>query len=159
MLKLSFRFHKIIAKFFFLFGIIILPVFFGCATNYGSLKPSPYITEIFETNQILTDHIYYYNGFKSAPYAIIGIYNEYALHSSGWRKIIDPTADQLNTLVFRMRNVWDPMPKGAWIIGPNDERLGVWYSSQRWTSVRSEKNNTIFVASPQPSETRAIQIR
>jgi hypothetical protein len=161
MLKRSFYLHKIIAKFFYFFGIIvILAVFFGCASNlnYGSLKGSRDITEIFETNQILPDHIYYYSGLQAAPYAIIGIHNAYTLQASGWTAI-DLTPDKLNQRVFRMRTAWQPSPTGAWIFGPNGERLGVWYCSQQWTSVRLEKNHIIFVASPQPSETKAIQIR
>ena len=161
MLKISFYFDKIITKFFFFFGIIIiLPVFFGCASssNYGSLKDSRGITEVFETNQILPDHIYYYSGFEAAPYAIIGIRNEYTLQASGWTEI-NLTPDNLNQKVLRMRTAWQPSPKGAWIFGPNDERLGVWYCSQQQTSVRLEKSHIIFVSKPQPSETKAIQIR
>jgi hypothetical protein len=161
MLKKSFYFHKLTSKFFFPFGIIIiLPVLFGCASNsnYGSLKGSRDITELFENNQILPDHTYYYSGFEAAPYAIIGIQNEYTLQAPGWTEIA-LTPDELNQKVFRMRTAWLPPPKGEWILGPNDERLGVWYCSQQWTAVRLEKDHIIFIATPQPSETKAIQIR
>jgi len=127
----------------------------GCASNYGGLKGSDEITEIFETNQILPDHRYYYNGFEAVPYAIVGIHNDYVLTSSAW-KIINLTPEILNTLAFRMQAAYSPLPRGAWINGPDGQRLGIWYSSEGYTAVRLIQENQIKLAPPQPAELRGI---
>ncbi len=127
----------------------------GCANNYGGLKGSDEITEIFETNQILPDHRYYYNGFEAVPYAIVGIHNDYVLTSAAW-KIIKLTPEILNTLAFRMQAAYSPLPRGAWINGPDGQRLGIWYSSEGYTAVRLVQENQIKLAPPQPAELRGI---
>ncbi|UCE55664.1 MAG: hypothetical protein JSV31_09515 [Desulfobacterales bacterium] len=141
--------------------IAVILVFFtiavltGCtsAKKYGGLKGSREITDIFEKNQILADHFYYYNGFQSIPYVIVGINNEYMLRSSVWREIkLTPTL--LNQLTTRMRSVYTPSPRGAWILGPDEERLGIWYSTEQWTAVRLDQDNRIIIAPPQPLELR-----
>jgi hypothetical protein len=41
---------------------------YACATpNSGNLQPSSEITQIFENNQLLSDHLYYYSGLQGVP--------------------------------------------------------------------------------------------
>ena len=127
----------------------------GCAGKYGSLKRSNEVTDIFETNQILPNHRYYYNGFEAMPYGIVGIHNDYVLSSSAWKKM-NLTPEILNKLTFRMQAVYSPLPQGAWIIGPDEQRLGIWYSSERFTAVRLIQENQIKLAPPEPAELRGI---
>jgi hypothetical protein len=134
----------------------LMAVWCGCTSKYGTLKQSFKITEIFETNQILSDHVYYYNGFQHIPYAIIAINHEYTLRASGWNKI-KLTPILLNQLTDRMRNVYTPMPQGARIMGPNGERLGIWYSPRRLTAVRLASDGRILIATPAPPEVQGIR--
>jgi len=129
----------------------------GCTstTKYGALKQSLEITDLFEENQILADHLYYFNGFQSIPYVIVGINNAYTLRSSAWREM-KPTPTLLNQLTTRMRSVYDPSPQGAWILGPDEERLGIWYSTERRTTVRLDQDNRILIMPPHPPELRGI---
>ena len=129
----------------------------GCTTTtkYGTLKQSREITNLFEKNQILADHLYYFNGFQSIPYVIVGINNAYTLRSSVWREM-KPTPTLLNQLTIRMRSVYDPSPQGAWILDPDEERVGIWYSTERRTVVRLDQDNRILIVPPQPPELRGI---
>ena len=127
----------------------------GCTQKFGGLKRSKEVTDNFETNQILPDHRYYYNGFEAVPYAIVGIHNDYVLRSSAWKKI-NLTPEILNKLLVRMQAAYTPLPQGAWIIGPDEQRLGIWYSSERFAAVKLIQENHIKLAPPEPAELRGI---
>ena len=121
----------------------------GCsaASKNGRLQRNSAVTELFETQQIMPDHSYYYNGFQAIPYAIVAIDNQYTLRSSAWLEI-KPDPDYLKQLVTRMQIVYSGIPHGAWIMGPNAERLGIWYSTERQTAVRLREDNSILLAVP-----------
>ena len=121
----------------------------GCsaASKNGRLQRNSAVTELFETQQIMPDHSYYYNGFQAIPYAIVAIDNQYTLRSSAWQEI-KPDPDYLKQLVTRMQIVYSGIPHGAWIMGPNAERLGIWYSTERQTAVRLREDNSILLAVP-----------
>jgi hypothetical protein len=128
----------------------------GCGTsNNGRLQNSREASQIFENNQLLPNHTYYYSGFQRIPYGIIGIDDTYTLRSSHWRPIeLNPTL--LNQLKYRMAHVYSLNPRGAWILDPEGNRVGIWYSSQSTTRIRIEKNNQIVVVTPEPPDLRGI---
>ena len=136
---------------------ISLTMLGGCATpsKSGRLQTNNAVTELFENQQILPGHSYYFNGFSAIPYVIVGIDNQYALNSSAWRPV-QPDPDLLNQLITRMQIVYSGIPQGAWIMGPNDERLGIWFSTERQTTVRLKEDNTILLAAPMPPNMRGI---
>jgi len=48
---------------------------YACTTpNYGTLQSSSEITKIFENNQVLSDHLYYFSGLQGVPDAIIAVH-------------------------------------------------------------------------------------
>ena len=122
----------------------------GCTatSKNGRLRGDNAVTELFENQQILPDHSYYFNGFQAIPYAIVAIDNQYTLRrSSAWQQI-KPDPDYLKQLVTRMQVVYAGIPQGAWIMGPNAERLGLWYSTERQTAVRLTEDNSLRLAAP-----------
>ena len=128
----------------------------GCSatSKNGRLRSDNSVTELFETQQILPDHSYYFNGFQAIPYVIVAIDNQYTLRrSSAWQQI-RPDAAYLDRLVTRMQIVYSGIPQGAWIMGPNDEKLGIWYSTERQTAVRLREDNSIQLAAPVPPSMR-----
>ena len=136
-------------------GAISVAMLSACTQKYGGLTHNDEITEIFEKNQIVADHRYYYAGFEAVPNAIIAIQNDYQLVSSVWKKInLTPTI--LNKLVVRMQAAYTPLPRGAWILGPDEQRLGIWYSSQQVTAVRLSQKTQLRLAPPEPAELRGI---
>lgn len=136
--------------------ILMLPALSGCASpTYGRLLSSHEVSQVFQNNQILSDHLYYYSGFQRIPYGLIGIDNKYRLRSSLW-KPIDLTSSLLDQLTYRMRHVYSLEPRGAWILDPEGKRIGVWYSSRYQTTVIMEKDNNIVVVAPQPPDLRGV---
>jgi hypothetical protein len=145
------------ARYWFTGAILALmvPAWAGCAATYGSLQSSREVTEAFNNSQILADHQYYYSGFERIPYGLIGIDNRYRLRSRYWQTI-NPDATLLGQWVYRMQHVYSLPPRGAWIMDQNGNRIGVWFSSQYYTTVKLETENEIVVFPPKPPELSGI---
>ena len=148
------------AKGWFLFLNIVLALMMtalsGCGSpNYGRLQSSHEVTQMFKNNQILSDHQYYFSGFQRIPTGIVGIGNNYRLRSSSW-KPIDLTPTVLNQLAYRMVHVYSLEPRGAWILDQDGNRIGIWYSSRHWTTVKMEKDNIVVVVTPEPPDLRGM---
>ena len=137
-----------------IFLVLMTAVLFGCGTpSYGRLQNSDEVTQMFKNNQILSEHQYYFSGFQRIPYSIVGIGNNYKLRSSRWKPIdLNPTI--LNQLAYRMSYVYSLEPRGAWILDPNGNRVGIWYSSTYQTTVKIGKDNHIVVVTPEPPDLR-----
>ena len=129
----------------------------SCAStnHYGKLQSSHDITQLFEKAQVLSDHTYYYSGLQGVPDAIIGIHPNYALRAKLWQQV-DFSHLTLKKWTFRMNYVHTVRPRGSWILGPNGDRLGIWFSAQRQTSVHLDSENRLVVAPPQPPELRGM---
>jgi hypothetical protein len=140
--------------FFFLCIVpaLMMVVSSGCSSsNNGRLQSSQEVTQLFKNNQILSDHQYYSSGFQRIPYGIIGIANKYKLRSSHWKPLdLNPTL--LNQLTYRMEHVYSIAPRGAWILDPEGNRVGIWYSSRDETRVKIEKDDYVVVVIPKPPD-------
>ena len=96
--------------------------------------------------------IYYYAGPDTRPFYIIGVDDRYKLISKLW-KPVDLTPEMLKDWFnyFRPRvGGYNPLPYGAFINGPNGERIGLWYSVLDWrltgSAILGENNEvTIFM--------------
>lgn len=141
---------------FAVIGIGLIGLLCSCTTlNYGKLQSSFDITELFEKAQILPDHVYYYSGLQGVPDAIVGIHPNYTLRAKTWQQI-DFAHITLKKWIYRMNYVQLVTPQGAWILGPEGDQLGVWYSAQRQTAVRLDKENRLVIAPPLPPELRGV---
>jgi hypothetical protein len=139
-------------------SLILVGLLCSCATSgasYGKLQSSHDITELFENAQVLPDHAYYYSGLQGVPDAIIGIHPNYSLRAKFWQQI-DFSHSTLKKWTDRMNYVHLVTPRGAWILGPDGDRLGIWYSAQKQTSVRLDRENRLVVAPPPPPELRGV---
>lgn len=145
-------------RFLFLYIVLALmmAVLSGCGSStHGRLQNSHEVTQVFQNQQILSDHQYYFSGFQRIPYGIIGIGSKYRLRSSRWKAIqLNPTL--LNQLIYRMEHVYSLEPRGAWILDQDGNRVGIWYSSRYQTTVKIEKDNYVVVVTPEPPDLRGI---
>ena len=123
--------------------------------NYGKIPSSHEISKMFDSYQVLSDHMYYYSGLQGVPDAIIGIHVNYSLNTRVWRQV-DLSTSLLKKWVYRMSYVHLVTPRGAWILGPEGNRIGIWYSAQRQTSVRLGKDNHVVIVPPLPPELRGV---
>ena len=141
-------------------ALISLSLFFflsSCAAqNIGKLQSSAEITQIFEDQQLLTNHLYYYSGLQGVPDAIIGIHPNYSLRTDRWQRV-ELTSATLKTWIFRMKSIQLVRPQGAWILDPDGNRIGIWFSALRQTPVRLAQNNRVIIVPPKPPQLQGIR--
>ncbi|MFO8086066.1 MAG: hypothetical protein R6U27_17285 [Desulfobacterales bacterium] len=135
----------------FAFGITIMAFLMaisGCAGNYGTIQMSREAGRIFEGHKVLDDHIYYYSGPEAIPYAIIAIHQDYTLKTTLWKRI-NLSSDQLKTwLNLGMHGLIGMSAHGSFILGPDGQKIGIWYSIFYGTVVKLENDNIVVVHPP-----------
>jgi len=135
--------------------VVIHSTLIGCtiAVKSSGVITSREATEIWHTYEILPNYHYYYAGPDTQPFYIIGIDDRYKLISKLW-KPVDLTSAMLKNWFnyFRPRvGGYNPLPYGAFITGPNGERIGLWYSVLDWRLTGSAtlgENNEVSVIMP-----------
>lgn len=131
-------------------GIIGLAfLFLSCAINYGSLSTNTKVTRYFKTGFIPEAYTYYYNGWKGEPYAIIGLKPGYDFESKTWKRF-DPGQQSVRTLINRMYNRESTRFHGAWILDPEGEQIGIWFSDSRSATIKMSGKNRIAFITPDP---------
>ena len=143
-----------------LLGVLVLVVvqstLTGCATTAGKkssgVVTSREATDIWHSYEILPNYHYYTSGPDTQPNYIIGIDDRYKLISEFW-KPVDLTPEMLKNWFnyIRPRVGYSQSPYGAFIKGPDGERIGLWYSVRDWrlTGTASVgENNQVTVTRP-----------
>ncbi len=126
------------------------------AHSYGRLQSSAEITRLFDDAHVLQDHLYYYSGLQGVPDAIIAIHPNYSLRARMWQRV-DLDSAMLKKWIDRMHYVQLVAPRGAWIVGPDGQRLGIWFSAQYQTVVRRDKENRVEIVPPEPPDLRGVR--
>jgi hypothetical protein len=130
---------------FFLFMIILMVS--GCLQNYGRLNWDPQVTTAFENHDVSKEFNYYYYAVGNRTFAMAGISTDYHMKSRIWREVQNDT-EAFNQLISRAwRNYfYRPYdPQGAHILDPEGQRVGNWYSSLRFVTVKFADNNRIVI--------------
>ena len=138
-------------------SVLLLVVILNAQTAATKRKGSRIVTsqeatEIWHSYEIQPNYNYYYSGPNSQPNYIIGIDDKYQFTSKLW-KPVDLTPKMLKNWFNYIRpRVGFSMDRyGAFIVGPNGERLGLWYSVKDWRLVGSaslNENNQVSVTAP-----------
>ena len=123
--------------------LLILP---GCMQSYGRLKTNPDLTAAFKNRLELPDYNYYYCGRDNLPYAVVGIDPKYEFQDRVWHKI------ETKEEVYKKTDsilAWDEIwPRGADILDPSGNRIGIWFSYYHRTTVKVEPENKVTVHNP-----------
>lgn len=134
--------------------ILVALLISGCFGNYGRLKHNVAVSRAFQNYQVEPDYKYYYYGRTNMPYAIVGIDRAYHMRSRVWREV-DQDTEEFQNMVFW---VWEDIryayqrnfSRGAYILDPEGNRVGIWYSGLWWAAIRFEENNRIVVMPETP---------
>ena len=135
-----------------IYGLVVVIMLSGCAGSYGRLNWDPQVTAEFQNHDIQQGFNYYYYGVGNRTFAIAGISTEYNMKSRIWREIPQDT-EAFKSLVSR---AWENYayrpydPQGAHILNPEGNRVGVWYSSLRFVTVKFAENNRIVLMPDTP---------
>jgi len=145
--------------------VILLITLSGCATMEGTkssgVVTSREATDIWHSYEVLPNYHYYTSGPEAQPNYIIGIDDQYHLTSNLW-KPVDLTPEMLKKWFnFEHPRVgYSVESYGAFITGPNGERIGLWYSMHDWRltgSASVDENNQVSVTSPARRGARKIK--
>jgi len=127
-------------------GILALA---ACGGTYGTLQRSAEVDHAFESLQVLPDYNYYFTGSFYKPKAIIGIRKDYTLVSKLW-KPASPTADQLKGWIDQMTNFkgYAFRNLGSNILNDQGEAIGIWYSTEDFTTIRMLGDKQLSIYPP-----------
>lgn len=126
--------------------VFLLTILAGCMQNYGRLKSNPELTDAFTNQRALPDYNYYYCGRENLPYAVVGIDPDYQFEDRLWYKI--ETKEQVYKQaggVVDWNHIW---ARGADILDPSGNRIGIWFSYYQSTTVEVGPGNRVVVYNP-----------
>lgn len=110
--------------------MLLLPLA-ACATaNTGGVKHSREVAQAFETYFVEPDYNYYLYNQENYPYAVAGLKKPYFIESFDWRPL-DPNSDKFEKVIDLVKDFprGFSQPYGSYILNPQGERIGMWYSS------------------------------
>lgn len=140
-----------------LLGIVSLAVVVlsGCAGgNYGGLRYSPDVTRMFHQKEMIPGYNYYYDGRESRPYAVVGLKDDYILDSQFWTPV-NGGSSQLDRLLDWLYGSDISYPRGAEILDPEGNQIGVWFSVYTYTRIKFGPEKQVNIFSPyRPSDHR-----
>jgi len=129
------------------FGLLILVLFAGCAQNYGRIHWDAAVTDAFKTAKVDPNYRYYYYGVGMQTYAIVGLEPKWEINSKMWRQL---QADSQEFKVIASR-IWADTfyapyrARGGNIMDPNGEKVGIYYSTLSYPTVKFEPDNQVTV--------------
>ena len=124
----------------------------GCLANYGRLNWDSQVAAQFQANESQEDFNYYYFGVGNRTFAMAGISDKYSMDSKMWRQV-QPDTQDFKDLISRawVNSYYAPYdPRGAHILDPQGNRVGSWYSSLRFVTVKFSEDNRIVIITDKP---------
>jgi hypothetical protein len=124
----------------------------GCA---GTGKPlllerSLEVNKLVEGAVILPGHAYYYAGPESKPDVIVAIDRKYTFRQSVHWHEVTPTEELLrswNRIIDNYYRIRDRY-YGAWILTPDGQKAGIWYSRHTNTVIEYPAPDQIIIYRP-----------
>ena len=116
----------------------------GCAGNYGRYKLDAGVLQSFRDNQVPSDYKYYYYGFDTNPYAVVGVEKKYDAGSNLWREV-EPNSEKFKNMIRWMWGDYGYTPYAARILDPSGSPVGVLYTSVREVTIKFSGDNRMTV--------------
>ena len=122
----------------------------ACMSSGGgasrALQRSLEAEELFQATTILPDHTYFMQGNLPDPEAVIALSNAFQLQSRLWTKV-EWTQKELEYAVFWMQisELGFCSTDGGYIIAPDGQRIGVWYSKRDISVVKQPAPGVVEV--------------
>ena len=138
-------------------AILVLLLLAGCAGgNYGKLERNKDLDNMFLRYEVLPDHNYYTSGGYDKPDAILALHKDYVLDNTKtyWRAIPNVDYAQIRKWIdtiapeqdYRYSNAYF----AAYILDPEGEKIGAWYSVDPHATVKFLEGNMVLVNTPNP---------
>lgn len=140
-------FNRTTAKAFMMFslGVLMLAWSAGCSQNFGRISWDEDVSRSFEANQFDSDYNFYQYTIGNRVLAIAGLDPKLELQSRIWREL-DVDTEDFDVATSRMWEDYSQVhyyARGATILDPAGERVGVYFSSIRFVSIHFRPNNQV----------------
>lgn len=115
-----------------------------------TFQPDNHLTKMFESAEVPPGYTYFYFGPEAAPSAILGMNPQYQFQQSLWKKI-DLSSEKLKawTEYLDVTHRFGPHYYAAsHIIDGQGNKIGIWYSSHHWATVKVNPEGVIAVFPP-----------
>jgi hypothetical protein len=123
-------------RFFLLAAVMLMTALLaGCAATYGRFQDDPGVTSQFVSGTPPSGFTYYWYGNSNNYYAIAGLDPKFVVRSFVWRRI-SPGSEEFKKAVFWIWEDYGFRQYGAHILDPSGARVGVWFSSLRYPTVK-----------------------
>ena len=141
--------EKMTAKTIFMFntGLLLLLFIAGCSQNFGRIHWDENVTGAFQNNRVEPDYNFYQYTIGNRVFAIVGLDPELELQSNIWRELSSDTED-FSLATSRIWSNYTQLfedPRGAIIRNPISEKVGVYFSSIRFVSIKFQPNNRVMI--------------
>ena len=138
------------------FLAIFLAGLSGCSGTYGRLVVNSDVKALFERNEVLPDHHYFYTESPTWPRVVIGLHKDYTLQSDYWHPVIATPKRLKGWLDFQQVTKQYLMAQnGSDILDKNSRKIGVWYALKNYhdrgvVKIIDDKTvNIILVTAPE----------
>ena len=133
--------------FMFSLGLLTLVWAVGCSQNYGRIHWDDDITRAFETNQVEPGYNFYQYTIGMQVYAIVGFDPKLEMQSRIWRELARDSEDfKVATSRIWYNDYQLPVePRGAVVMNPDGEKVGVYFSSLPFVSIKFNPGNQVMV--------------
>jgi len=113
-----------------LLALIIVLVASCSGANRGGLRNSREVGRAFETFHAYPNYRYWYYNQENNPYAVVGLNQPYRIEDINWKEV-DPNSKTFEKVVGLVESfpVRGAFTYGAYILDPQVQQVGVWYSS------------------------------
>jgi hypothetical protein len=124
----------------------------GCATAHrGGLRNSREVARAFETLHVYPDHRYWHYNLENNPYAVVGLAPPYRIEDINWREV-DPDSKTFEKVVGLVERfpATGSFTFGAFILDPQGQTVGVWYSSLNAGIVVNPETRIVTITTAMP---------
>lgn len=131
--------------------VLVASLLQGCAGQYGRLQRDTDVTRMFLSSSVPETYRYYADGRSGMPYAIIGIDPNIRFVPYYWASVEPNTEAFARKVQFIWRpngRTHHPQGQGAYIVAPDGDRIGIWYSMYAHTTIVVHGDGRVEVYSP-----------
>jgi hypothetical protein len=128
-------------------GFLAAALIAGCSGDFGRIHWDADVTQAFEKGRVQPDLTYYYYGIGMQTYAIVGLDPKWELNSILWRQL-EADTEEFNVVKSR---IWyndltlPDHPRGAIILDPVGDKVGVYFSSLPFVSIKFRPESQVMV--------------
>jgi len=124
----------------------------GCSgANRGGLRNSREAGRAFETFHADANYRYWYYNQENNPYAVVGLQQPYRIEDINWKEV-DPNSKTFEKVIGLVQSfpVRGSFTYGAYILDPQAQQIGMWYSSLNAGIKVNPETNVVSINTAMP---------